>query len=179
MAVDDIVAGHGIVYVAPYGTTLPADHNASLNAAFKSLGEVSEDGLTHAFTVGAETLRNWEGNIVRTLKSTIDVTFQLSFLEDTDRVIELFYGAQLSTGGGLSEINLDRPEDVAYAMVIAITDGTLEQRYVLPRVEVMERGEKTINPTTVGWQMTFAALYDPDEETCGTLQFNRDITETG
>lgn len=179
MAVDDIVAGHGVVYVAPYGTTLPTNHDASLDAAFKSLGEVSEDGLTHAFTVGAETLRNWEGNIVKTLKSTIDVTFALTFLEDTDRVIELFYGAELSVAGGLSEINLDRPEDIEYAMVIAVTDGTNEQRYVLPRVEVMERGDKTINPTSVGWNMTFAALYDPTEQTCGTLQFNRDVSETG
>jgi hypothetical protein len=179
MAVDDIVAGHGVVYVAPYGTALPANHNASLNAGFKSLGEVSEEGLAHAFNVSADMLRNWKGDAVKTLKTTTDITFGLTFLEDTDRVLELFYGADLNSGGGISDIELGRPEDKAYAMVIAYADGTNEQRYVLPRVEVMERGDKTVNPSSVGWSMTFAALYDDVEDNNGTLQFNRDITETG
>ena len=178
MAVQDIFAGHGVAYLAPYNTPLPADADEALNAAFVSLGEVSEDGLAHAFTPDKTILKNWAGNDVRVLTTTTSITFGLKFLEDNLRVVELFYGATVNAGTGVSDVALGRPIDQQYAMVIALADGARGKRYVLPRVEVSEREDKTVAPGEAGWGMTFAALHDPVTGGNGSLQFAWNLAST-
>ena len=45
----------GAVWVAPVGTSLPTDATSVINTAFKSLGYISEDGVTNAPSMSSET----------------------------------------------------------------------------------------------------------------------------
>lgn len=49
----------GAVWSAPLGTTLPIDAATDLDAAFKSLGYISEDGLTNENTPESENIKAW------------------------------------------------------------------------------------------------------------------------
>ncbi|MBR5285585.1 MAG: phage tail protein, partial [Clostridia bacterium] len=49
----------GAVHWAPIGTTLPTTATETLNAAFKELGYVSEDGLTNNNSPESDTVKAW------------------------------------------------------------------------------------------------------------------------
>ena len=58
----------GAIFSAPLGTPLPTDATTDLNAAFKPLGYVSEDGLVNENTASSENLKAWGGDIVDTVQ---------------------------------------------------------------------------------------------------------------
>ena len=68
-----VVAGKpkagGAIWSAPLGTTLPADAETELDVAFKSLGYVSDDGLTNEMTTDTEEIKAWGGDTVLTAQT--------------------------------------------------------------------------------------------------------------
>ena len=49
----------GAIYVAPVGTALPTDATTSLNASFKSVGYISDEGITNAYSISSEETKSW------------------------------------------------------------------------------------------------------------------------
>lgn len=135
----------GTVYLAPKGTTLPTDVTTSLNAAFVSVGFISEDALTEGLDISTERLKAWQRPVgIRTLTTDVAWTFQFSMLETTPLSLDLFYGlddgSTVASGVATTDI-LAWPESVQRAMVVEIVDGDVITRYAIPVVEVGDREE--------------------------------------
>lgn len=159
MSADDIFAGSGVAYFAPVGTALPATAVATLNSAFESAGEISQDGLTVAFEVSKAVFTNWQGNPVKVKTLTSEFKFTLKFYEDNALVKELFYGTEVeSTAGGTSKIAIGSAVDVPRAAVIHVTDGNVDKRFALKEVVAGERAEFNVKPDEAGYSITFHAV---------------------
>ncbi len=135
----------GTVYLGPLGTTLPTDVDDTLNAAFKSVGFISEEALTEALAITTERLRAWQRPVgIRTLTTEVEWTFQFGMLETSPLVLDLYYGLDDGTtvAGGLATTSITAfPRSVQRAMVIEIVDGDVITRYAIPVVEVGDREE--------------------------------------
>lgn len=152
----------GTVYVAPTGTTLPTDVTTALDAAFQSVGFISEEALVESLTITKERLRAWQRPVgIRTLTTEVDWTFQFGMLETSPLVLDLYYGGAESevTSGVATTSILAWPESRQYAMVIEIVDGDVVTRYAIPVVEIGER-EEVNHTNTEGtiWGVTTSVM---------------------
>lgn len=149
----------GTVYVAPKGTALPTDVTTNLNAAFKSVGFISEDALTESLAITTERLRAWQRPVgIRSLTTEVEWTFQFGMLETSPLVLDLYYGLDDGSdvsGGVATTAILAWPTSTQRAMVIEIVDGDVITRYAIPVVEIGDR-EEVAHTNTEGtiWGVT-------------------------
>lgn len=72
------LAPNGAVYVAPIGTTLPTNATMALNASFKDLGYIDEDGVSITPSVELTDIKMWQSAVP--VKTTLDtVTMEVQF----------------------------------------------------------------------------------------------------
>jgi len=83
----------GAVYIAPYGTALPTTAWASLNAAFKNLGYVSEDGLVNGVETDVQDVNAWGGDLVLSGQTTFKEMFTVNLLETNEDALKTYYGS--------------------------------------------------------------------------------------
>jgi hypothetical protein len=134
----------GKVYVGPLGTALPDDVTTPLNAAFESVGFISEDALTEALSITTERLRAWQRPVgIRSLTTEVEWTFEFGMLETSPLVLDLYYGgAETTVDTGVATTGiLAWPTSTQRAMVIEIEDGDVITRYAIPVVEIGDREE--------------------------------------
>ena len=77
----------GAIYRAPLGTTLPTDTTTELDAAFKSLGFISEDGLVNTNTAETDEVKAWGGPVVANLQTSKPDTFKATFIESLNEEV--------------------------------------------------------------------------------------------
>ena len=160
----------GGIWVAPLGTTLPTDATTNLNAAFKSLGYASEDGLTNENSMESDNLRAWGGDVVLTYQTGKDDTFKFTLIESLNiEVLKAVYGAANVSGtissGITVKANADEAEDKAWVFEIVMRGGALK-RIVVPSARISEIGE--INYTdedATGYEITITATPDSTGQT--------------
>lgn len=156
-----VVAGTGTVWVAPEGSTLPADL-APPAAPFVDVGYIGEDGTTLTFSRDQEDVNAWQStDPVRVLVTAEPKTVAFELLEfDREAISLAFRGGTWS--GTASPYTYTPPNAGASdvrAMIIDAYDGASHFRYVFPRVQLQGDVESTLAKSdAVRLPLEFAVL---------------------
>ena len=149
-------SGVGGIYGAASGTTLPTTTVAALDPAFADGGYVSEDGVTQAIGSDVTEIKAWNGDTVRKIETSHDVTLQFTLLETSTTTRRWYYGNATSS---LSEVRSG--QGIRQAWVIDMVDGAKKIRLVVPDGQVTERGDVVYRlDEAVAYPITITAYPD-------------------
>ena len=160
----------GAVYRAPLGTTLPTDATTALDAAFVSLGYVSEDGLSNNNELSVEATKAWGGIIVLRSLTEMNDEFSLTLIETKNEdVLKAVYGDDNVTvdASGNITVNVvaEDPEEAVWVFELALRGG-IAKRIVIPDGAITSRDEITYNDSdAVGYGITISAYPDTNSST--------------
>lgn len=159
----------GAVFVAPKGTALPTDATTALNAAFKGLGYVSEDGLVNNVENDVETIHAWGGEMVLQGQTTFSEMFTVNLIETNADALRTYYGDANVTVDAGGNITVKQTSSMLPALSvifeIVMTGGRIK-RIVVPNAQMTDRsGEITY---VDGEAITYPAVFTAYPDAAGT-----------
>ncbi|CAM4225383.1 phage tail protein [Erysipelothrix aquatica] len=159
----------GAVSIAPIGTKAPTDAKAALDAAFKGLGYISEDGLVNSNTPEISTLKSWGGDTVLAMQTGKPDTFAYTLIEALNvDVMKQVYGGSNVTGTletGIT-IKANAKETEPNLVVIDMILKNALKRIVIPHAQVITVGDITYaDESAVGYETTIQAFPDSEGNT--------------
>lgn len=149
----------GAISIAPVGTPLPTSTEAELDAAFKSLGYVSEDGLVNTTNLEVEKIKAWGGDTVLVIQSSKEDTFKYTLIEVKNvEVLKHIYGAANVSGtletGLTIKVNNTDVDEVSIVVDMIMRDNTAK-RIVIPSCKVSAVGDINYKDNeAVGYETT-------------------------
>lgn len=154
----------GAVFVAPAGTTIPTDATSALDAAFKGLGYVSEDGLVNSIETDTERVKAWGGDLVLVGQTSFAETFTVNLIETNAEALKLYYGEDNVTIAGENITIVQSSEmlpNVVVVFELVLTGGRVK-RIVVPTAQISDRsGELTyVDGEPITYPAVFTAYPD-------------------
>ena len=156
------VAGYGHIYIAPEGTTLPADVDTAMTADWVDLGYATTDGVTFTFSRETEDLDAWQGDKIRVLSLKEPKMAEFTLMQtDAATVTAALGGGSWADVGGLGTFTPpEMGENAVRAMVVEYEDGSdIKYRYCFARVQ--QEGDVTMTLNREGaveYPMTMGVL---------------------
>lgn len=160
----------GAVWVAPIGTALPTNAHVALNAAFKGLGYVSEDGLVNAVDANTEEVNAWGGDLVLVGQTTFKETFTVNLIETNSEALKVYYGSGNVVVEGNGSITVTQTNEmlpnVSVVFDLVLTGGRIK-RIVIPNAQLADRsGEITyVDGEAIAYPAMFVAYPDSNGDT--------------
>ncbi|MBK3572586.1 hypothetical protein JHN63_01855 [Streptomyces sp. MBT65] len=154
---------NGSIFMAPKGTTAPADLTAPWDAAWVDLGYMSDDGVSMEYSTDVEDINAWQSlSPVRRILTSVDMTLGFTAIELKARTVTAFFpGATISEVVADTVYRLDipaAPGPQEFAFGLEWVDGSIVNRLVIPRGEITDRGTITLGRSAaVGLEMTVSA----------------------
>ena len=159
----------GAVYVAPAGTTLPTSASSTLSEEYKSLGYISEDGITNSNSPQTDFIKAFGGDKVLPITDEREDTFQFKLIEafNTDVLKQVYGSANVTTTEDEITVKVNNSELPAYVYVIdLIMRDDRVKRIVLPVGYVSELGDITYSDSdAIGYDVTITAQSDSSGNT--------------
>lgn len=140
------------VFLAPVGTTAPADEVAALASGWVDVGYFTPDSLNWATDPTFETVASHQSNYPTRRFQTADAaTVEVDLQEWSGANFKAVYG-----GGTLTEVTTGHfkfsPPAIGgrseTAVILEIIDGTLKYRRVIPKAQQVEGASQTFNKTS-------------------------------
>ena len=157
----------GACWRAPVGTALPKDATSPLNEAFKSLGYISEDGLTNTLSKETEKTKAWGGDVVNVQQTGLEVGYKVTLIEGlNDEVLKAAHGDSNVTGTlstGLEvKINSELQKAASWVFEMVLKEGAIK-RIVVPSAKVDSIGDIVYNgKDPVGYELNLIAETDTE-----------------
>jgi hypothetical protein len=163
----NVVAGQakqGGVYLAPKGTTLPTDATTALEAAWVSLGYVSDDGVTIGQDLETEEINAWQSSSpIKTVVTKRVASVEFTLIEIRPETLALYFGAVpvAAVGEAFSVIVTSAPSLPEYAIVVDVLDGYNNLRFTAGRAQLSEAGDIEVKRDgAIGLPVTLGTLDD-------------------
>ena len=159
----------GAVWRAPAGSKLPKNAVEALDPAYKSLGYISEDGLTNANSPSSEDTSAWGGDTVLSTQGEKPDTFKFTLIEAMNPdALAAVYGDNNVSGtletGITVKANSDEQQDCSWVVDMVMKNNVLK-RIVIPDAAVSAVGDIVYSNGAVGYNTTITAVPDTEGNT--------------
>lgn len=160
----------GAIYRAPVGTTLPENATTALDAAFKSLGYISDDGLTNSSSMESDKIKAWGGDVILYVNKGKEDTFKFKLVESLNlNVLKTIYGDENVSGdftaGVEVKVNSKNLESSSWIVDMILKDG-VAKRIVIPEAEITAMEDIVYkDDSAIGYGITLSAVADADGNT--------------
>lgn len=169
----NVSAGKGVkggyIFSAPVGATLPTDVKTPLDAAFKVLGFVSEDGYVESVEEDSNDIVDMNGDLMDSAASNRVESAQVTLAEIKAETLRRQYGdANVSDENGMITVkhNSDSHPTFAYVLELVLKNGR-RWRKVVPKGQSSELDDLTIASSELcARALTIKYLTDEDGNTC-------------
>lgn len=160
----------GAVYVAPAGTTVPTTAWESLDAAFKNMGYVSEDGLVNSVEADTENVNAWGGDLVLVGQTTFTEMFTVNLLETQAEALKVYYGEDNVVEEGDGSLTVTQTSEMLPNVVVVfdlVMTGGRIKRIVIANAQIADRsGEITyVDGEPITYPAQFVAYPDANGQT--------------
>jgi hypothetical protein len=160
----------GAIFAAPVGTTLPTDTDTTLDADFKNLGFVSDDGLTNSTDLETEEIKAWGGQTVLVIQKSKDDKYKFKLIEVKNvDVLKFVYGSDNVTGDlttGIAITANSKEVETVSLVIDMILSGNTAKRVVIPTCKISELGDiEYTDEDAAGYETTVSCTPDSDGNT--------------
>lgn len=154
----------GAIYRAPLGSKLPTTASEALDAAFKALGYVSEDGVSNENSPSSDKTKAWGGDTVLNFFDEKPDTWKFKLIEALNpEVLKTVYGDKNVTGESLDTgltVNATSEEyEYCIWVIDMILKGDIAKRVVIYNASITEVAEVAYKDNeAIGYEITISAL---------------------